>query len=115
MPTLLVKIRHSAFVCQSRRCYYCNVPMWETDPAAFAVKYRVPPGLLARLRCTAEHLTPRGEGGADSKQNIVAACYHCNSTRHKTRMPMEPERYRLHVQRRTAKGKWQPRPLQHLL
>ena len=115
MPTLLVKSRHHAYICQSQRCFYCNAPMWEGDPTSFVAQYRVPKRLAQRLQCTAEHLTPKCDGGADSKENIVAACLHCNSTRHKFRTPPDPERYRQHVQRRVAQGKWQPKPLQPLL
>jgi DNA-directed RNA polymerase subunit RPC12/RpoP len=69
--------------------------MWLTGPAG-----------AQRLRCTAEHLLPRSDGGSDLPENIVAACAHCNHTRHKRKRPPDPKTYRADVMRRVARGGW---------
>lgn len=60
----------------------------------------------ARLQCTAEHLVARGEGGPDCDANIVAACAHCNRTRHKRISLPKPEAYRQDVAKRVKRGAW---------
>ncbi|WP_339009581.1 HNH endonuclease [Aeromonas popoffii] len=40
------------------------------------------PSRSAVLQCTGEHLQPRSNGGSNQPANIVAACRHCNGTRH---------------------------------
>ena len=115
MPNTLTKNRHLALTNQSHRCYYCGFPMWDDDPAPFISKYGVSPAQAQRVRCTAEHLQARCQGGSNASQNIVAACQFCNQTRHKARTPLDPERYRQRVQQRVAQGKWQPERLRHLL
>lgn len=102
----LQKSRLSAFRAQGHRCYYCRSCMWLQEPSEV-------PGLSASpaawlLRCTAEHLVPRSEGGPDGKGNIVAACYWCNTRRHRAPVARPPSQHREHVQRRLAQGKWFP-------
>ncbi|WP_370315223.1 HNH endonuclease signature motif containing protein [Roseivivax marinus] len=58
------------------------------------------------LRCTAEHLQARSDGGKDTFDNIVAACWFCNTRRHNQKVPLEPEAYRQHVRRRMSAGRW---------
>jgi 5-methylcytosine-specific restriction endonuclease McrA len=97
---MVSKLSHSrklAFDRQDNACYYCGLPMWLGSP----------PGPVL-LRCTAEHLRPRSEGGGDSPSNIVAACLHCNRTRHKRKQPPDPEHYRTEVRRRLKRGGWVP-------
>lgn len=100
MASQLQRSRLHAFNRQGGRCYYCNLPMWLDGQAG-------PP----QLRCTAEHLTAQCEGGKDGQSNIVAACWHCNRTRHKRRRPPEPDAYRDEVQRRVQRGAWLPVPV----
>jgi hypothetical protein len=64
------------------------------------------PAAAARLRCTAEHLVPRSEGGQDIAENIAAACAHCNGTRRKRKRPPEPTVYEKEVARRERRGFW---------
>lgn len=45
------------------RCYYCDVPFSESEPA------------------TADHLVARSQGGASDRSNIVPACHRCNSSK----------------------------------
>jgi 5-methylcytosine-specific restriction endonuclease McrA len=98
--------RNFAAQRQNYLCCYCGFPMWEADSQAFAERYRLPPGDLPRLRCTAEHVIPRSTGGSDSGTNIVAACAHCNHTRHKRKNPPAPELYRADVVNRIRRGRW---------
>ncbi|WP_412174938.1 HNH endonuclease signature motif containing protein [Albidovulum sediminicola] len=80
--------------------------MWDCafDPAAQA---RIKSGPLPKiLRCTVEHLHPRSEGGVNTAENIVAACWYCNNLRHRRKHPRSPEAHRAHVQKRMAAGRW---------
>lgn len=96
----LHRSRKLAFDRQGGLCYYCGLRMWLDGP----------PG-PAPLRCTAEHLLARSEGGSDGPSNIVAACWHCNRTRHKRKRPPEPELYRAEVRRRVQRGAWMSAPV----
>ena len=115
MPNSLTKNRHLTLIKQSHCCYYCGFPMWDNDPIPFISKYGVSPAQAQRVRCTAEHLRARCEGGSNASQNIVAACQFCNQTWHKARVPLDPESYRQRVQERLAQGMWHPARLRRLL
>lgn len=105
MTRRLKSIRKTKMREQQGRCHYCGLPMWDDEQGWFAnrSRFRRPP---AALRCTAEHLQPRCEGGADVADNIVAACRFCNQARHRPKRPLSPEAHREHVRRRMAQGKW---------
>ncbi|MEY8095817.1 HNH endonuclease [Falsihalocynthiibacter sp. S25ZX9] len=80
--------------------------MWDA-----ALDHRLPTicrsnGLPKFLRCTAEHLLPRSEGGGNAAENIVAACWYCNTARHRRKYPPSPEAHRTRVRRRMAAGRW---------
>lgn len=100
MTTQLQRSRQLAYDHQGGKCYYCGLRMWLGGSSG--------PSLL---RCTAEHLIARSEGGGDNPANIVAACLHCNQTRHKRKKPPEPQSYRVEVRRRVARGAWLPKPV----
>ncbi len=100
--------RLTAFERQCGNCFYCGVAMWVTTPFELPGCKSVSSG-YARLRCTAEHLVARSEGGRDCSANIVAACLHCNATRHRRKRPPEPGTYREEIARRVARGAWHPR------
>lgn len=102
------KARARAFQHQEGRCYYCFQPMWLGDAAEFARQYALTRRQAKAFQCTAEHLVARCDGGSNSVANIVAACRHCNSRRHRRRVPPDPANYREHVRRRVAKGRWHP-------
>jgi hypothetical protein len=93
----LQRSRQIAFDQQEGKCYYCGFPMWMRGAHG-----------PSQLLCTAEHLTPRSEGGSDTPTNIVAACIQCNRTRHKLKQPPPPDRYKAYVQRRVKKGRGFP-------
>lgn len=102
----LSNIRRTKMLAQGGRCYYCDLPMWdpEMDPAVPEI-CQAPP-LRKYLRCTAEHLHPRSDGGADAPTNIVAACWYCNTRRHHRKEPPSPDAHRARVRERMANGKW---------
>jgi 5-methylcytosine-specific restriction endonuclease McrA len=58
------------------------------------------------LQCTAEHLQPLKSGGATNAANIVAACWYCNSRRHRRKDDLSPEEFKCWVLRRLQKKRW---------
>lgn len=106
MATTLALRRHFAFQAQSGRCFYCGLPMWESSPEEFVRAFGINPVQARRLQCTAEHLQARCDGGSDSSSNIVAACLHCNQTRHRMRPAPDHETFRTLVRRQRLNGAW---------
>ena len=115
MPKSITKHRLTAFERQNGRCHYCGLPMWNKQPTELTAKYRITEGEASRLRCTAEHLVAKQDGGTDSKDNIVAACQFCNWTRHSIPSQPNPTNYRKRVGRRIRAGKWHPRNVLNLM
>lgn len=106
MPNKHQILRSKAYRQQNGYCYYCNMPMWDKSPEPLALQYHVPTNRINPLKCTAEHLDARRDGGKDSGDNIVAACHFCNSQRHKYKIAKEPESYKSKVQTRMRKKGW---------
>lgn len=106
-PTL-IKSRQVAFLTQGGRCFYCDHPMWDSEPENFSQRFAVGVAQLWRFQCTAEHLVPRELGGRDTRDNIVAACAYCNRQRHRPKRVRDPIEHRAHVQRRLGRGRWHP-------
>jgi len=102
----LAQLRRKKMHVQGGCCYYCGLPMWDEGCDEQAVLQTVPKGVKKLLRCTAEHLHARSEGGKETPMNIVAACMFCNRTRHRAKCAKSPDDYRDHVIRRMAAGKW---------
>jgi 5-methylcytosine-specific restriction endonuclease McrA len=100
----LKTIREAKLRAQGGRCWYCGLAMWDGAPEDCPARGAGRTPMI--LRCTAEHLVPRSEGGPDSAENIVAACWFCNSARHRAKSPRSPEAHRAHVRRRMAAGRW---------
>ena len=75
----LSNIRRTKMLAQGGRCYYCDLPMWDPELDNAVPEICRAPAMRKYLRCTAEHLHPRSDGGADAPANIVAACIggHC--------------------------------------
>jgi hypothetical protein len=109
VPNSFKHSRNCACINQSSICYYCEVVMAVSGGPQFARRYGLSLCQAKRHRPTAEHLQARCEGGSNAATNIVAACWHCNSLRHRCRQPMDPASYKRHVQRRMSKGKWHQR------
>lgn len=65
---LIRQFRELKRLFQKNKCFYCQREM--VDASA-----------KGRCRCTAEHLVPVSHGGKNEVDNIVAACWGCNSTR----------------------------------
>ncbi len=103
MPTKIQNLRLRAFQQQHGRCWYCGVQMWHHDPAELP---GIPVKSAWRLRCTAEHLLAQCDGGRDEASNVVAACAHCNHTRHKRKNPPEPNAFLVDIRMRVARGGW---------
>ncbi len=106
MPNALIKSRNKAFNHQQGRCYYCEKPIWLTDPEIFSTKHNIPRKAVKLLRCTAEHLIAKQDGGKDVESNIAAACSFCNQKRHQRKKPKEPIAYKQFVTNRLASGRW---------
>ena len=105
MPNIS-RIRSEKMIAQGGFCYYCGLPMWDNTSSASFKSARGDMGSLPQLRCTAEHLRPRSEGGKDVAENIVAACLYCNRSRHLKKKPRSPVAHRDHVRKRMAAGRW---------
>lgn len=103
------KLRRQAAQEQGWRCFYCQLPMWETSLEEFIERYGISPGLAKRFQCTAEHVKARCDGGEDVAPNIVAACLFCNATRHRAKDPLDAIKHVSAVRSRLAEGKWHPR------
>jgi hypothetical protein len=95
MCSKIITSRQAAFIRQDGRCYYCNFLMLAADDSG-------PHG----LRCTAEHRIAKCLGGSNGIHNIVAACLHCNRTRHRAKHPLDAESYRAYVRRKLSRGRW---------
>lgn len=115
MSNRIAKLRLDAFQNQNGRCYYCGSPMWLNNQKDFAIQHSISISEATKLKCTAEHLVPRCDGGDNCKRNIVAACLFCNGTRHRIKNPPAPIQYKEHVQRRLNKGKWHQKSLLHIV
>ena len=86
------KYRDQAYVRQGGCCCYCQRQMLAAS-------------LKGPLRCTAEHLVARCEGGKNSRENIAAACWECNDNRHRTKRPLSIEKFKAKRVRWAAKLK----------
>ena len=109
------KYRGRKYGAQHHTCFYCAFPMWTQAPADFAHKYCISVREALRFRCTAEHLRARCDGGTSRVDNIVAACWFCNSQRHHRKKPPQPDTYRAFIQRRLARQSWHPPWLHKML
>ena len=115
MSKVIPKNRLLAFNDQNGRCYYCGAPMWIEKKGVFSVKYVVSKKLAKQLRCTAEHLIARQDGGTDDRENIVAACLHCNLTRHYAPEALPHNEYREYVASLVQSQEWHPKEFHHLV
>lgn len=101
----LKSLRKSAFHAQHGHCYYCAGAMWFSSPSELGLRTKS----SRPYQCTGEHLQARQDGGRDIKDNIVAACWYCNTHRHRVKKPRTPDDYRAYVRRRVSMGRWCPR------
>lgn len=115
MSQSIKNLRERAYMAQQGCCFYCSISMWLHVPEEVAAPFDLTTSSVACLQCTAEHLVPKSEGGRDTEANVVAACLHCNRTRHRLKVPPSPIQYREHIQRRIVRGGWHPSMLRALL
>lgn len=101
-----VRLRKSAYNAQHGHCFYCRRPMWLDDVETFAKAHHYSLAQAKWLKCTAEHLRARAEGGDDSPENVAAACWYCNLKRHQRKQPLSPAQYSQHVAKRVAARRW---------
>lgn len=106
MTASIKRARARAASAQGHRCYYCNSPMWERDSDSFASAHALTKSQARLFRCTAEHLRARSDGGSNAATNVVAACWFCNSKRHRSGRPLEPAQYRRRVSALMLRGEW---------
>ena len=106
MSKPIVRARTLAAERQNHRCYYCGVLMLQGEVMAFLTKHCVSKRQAKLLQCTAEHMTPKSQGGTNSHSNIVAACFFCNHARHARSQPLDTLAYKRFVQHRVARGRW---------
>jgi len=106
MSKSLAKKRLFTAKRQAYKCFYCGLPMWESDPAKFAARFNLSKAQATLLQCTAEHLHAHCDGGGDQPANIVAACRFCNRVRHRAASPLPPSRYQARVKLSMFKGQW---------
>ena len=104
--TSLKNLRSNAFKRQGGLCFYCCMPMWEKNQQAFADRYGLTWKQSRIFQCTGEHLTPHSLGGPASPRNIVAACLHCNKSRHKHGGQRTAEAHMHYVRARMKCGGW---------
>lgn len=106
----LQRLRRQAFIEQGGCCFYCSNRIWERDGQTFAHINGIAVRLCRHLRCTAEHLLARKDGGKVVSTNIVAACLWCNSRRHRGRHDNAPEPavYKRWVRMQVARSRWHP-------
>lgn len=100
----LLHLRRIAARNQGGRCCYCKQPIWDRKPGAFLRRYGISLDQVQQYRCTAEHLTPRCEGGKDRPGNIAAACLRCNSERHHASEPLPAALYEAYVHAQIMSG-----------
>ena len=108
MKNAIARYREQAFQRQSHRCCYCGFLMWnEKDAGAFRSRHVTLTGKQADdLKCTAEHIIARCDGGTDAAHNIAAACLRCNRGRHARAKPLPADEFARLVKHRIQQGKW---------
>lgn len=102
-----IEKRKRAFDAQGRRCYYCKCLMWlGHEGRKFREQHSLTKKQARELRCTAEHLRARCDGGGNAEGNIVAACRRCNGGRHEQRKAPEPSAFVGFVEQQLSVGEW---------
>lgn len=73
-------VLRKAWEWQNKRCFYCDINTWIYEGRNVG---ELDPGLLKTV-ATREHLTRKADGGGDSLDNLVMACWDCNTNRGET-------------------------------
>ena len=101
-----MRIRNRQLRAQGGQCYYCEQPVWLQDINGFCAAYDLNKDQARLLKCTAEHLIARRDGGLDTDVNIVAACHYCNQARHGGEEALEWRDFLLFVRKELTAGRW---------
>lgn len=101
-----MRIRNRQMKAQGGLCFYCEQPMWLQDINGFCARHTISRNQALSLKCTAEHLVARMDGGVDADSNIVAACHYCNQARHRASVPLSPPDFKQEALRLLTVGKW---------
>lgn len=101
-----MRVRNRKMKAQNGLCFYCQQPMWLQDITGFCRSFELSREQALHLKCTAEHLIARTDGGPNSHDNIVAACHYCNQSRHKSEDVLTPEEFLKYVQSELTAGRW---------
>jgi 5-methylcytosine-specific restriction endonuclease McrA len=101
-----MRLRNRQMKAQDGLCFYCEQPMWLQDINGFCAKYELSRDQALSLKCTAEHLIARTDGGPDTDENIVAACHYCNQARHDGAEALAPRAFKHYVLEQLIAGKW---------
>jgi hypothetical protein len=108
MKPAIARARKGAFLSQRKRCFYCELPIWNTEKQRrqLIVRYGVSEDAAKSLQCTAEHIQARQDDGSNEQANIVAACLRCNRARHEGGVSATPLQHRQRVADAMADGAW---------
>ena len=104
--TKLQTLRLQAAFRQKWCCFYCGLPTWENDVVGYARFHGLSLRAARKLKCTAEHLIARQDGGLDTEDNIVAACWFCNNGRHRSKKPKSAAAFGTYVRSRILRFRW---------
>jgi len=101
-----MRVRNRQMRAQNGLCYYCEQPMWLQNINGFCNQYGISRDQAFALKCTAEHLVARQDGGLDTDENIVAACHFCNQARHESEKAKTADNFMVHVREELNAGRW---------
>jgi len=80
--------------------------MWLQDIKGFCRRHNIAPDQALKLKCTAEHLIARKDGGPDTDENIVAACDFCNQARHLSEDAKSADEFLIFAREELAANRW---------
>jgi 5-methylcytosine-specific restriction endonuclease McrA len=108
MKPAIARARKGAFLSQRKRCFYCELPIWNTDRERNQLisRHGISEDAAKSLQCTAEHMQARQDDGTHDQWNIVAACLRCNRARHEGGAGATPLQHRQRVADAMANGMW---------
>lgn len=106
MTRCIARPRQLAYERQQGCCYYCGMPMWLRSAGELTSRFSLSDRQAELLRCTAEHLHARRDGGGNAQSNIAAACLYCNRGRHARKRPPSPEQFSNFVRSRILRARW---------
>lgn len=93
----LGQLRRLAFECPNAStgaaftaAYLCGRATARPSRSAFSKRLGISRRVRQTLRCTAEHLIARQDGGRNTQDNVLAACTECNHGRHDGRSDNAP-------------------------